>query len=447
MKRLFGTDGIRGRARTFPLDAASMYALGESTAHRLTASGLTPTVLLGMDTRESGREIARALAAGVRAGGGRPRFAGVIPTPGIAYLCRIENAGAAISISASHNPWQDNGVKIFGHDGMKLSDELEMQIETEMLEIRVEGRDPGDDASVVLEPTLTQVYEDFLIRGIGEGVLDGLRVVVDAGHGAASTIGPSVFERAGAEVIAIFNEPDGRNINEACGALHPEQMAEAVQQEKAAFGVSFDGDADRVIFADDSGKVRNGDEILFLLATARKNQGRLRTPVVVATVMSNFGFEKRLAEEGISLVRANVGDKYVLEKMIEHHASIGGEQSGHIIDLDVHTTGDGIHTALVMGALLAQSDRPFSQMKTFEPMPQVLLNQKVASKPPLEALATYQAVLAEETEALGDDVRILVRYSGTENLVRVMVEGPDAVRISETAERLRDAIARDAGIP
>lgn len=443
MKNLFGTDGIRGRARTFPLDAASMYALGESTAHRLIASGLTPTVLLGMDTRESGPEIARALAAGIRAGGGRARFAGIIPTPGIAYLCRTEDAGAAISISASHNPWHDNGVKLFGHDGMKLSDEIEKQIESEMLEIRVEGRDPGDDARVVLEPLLAQRYEDFLVQGLGEGVLDGTRVVVDSGHGAAYEIGPRVFERVGAEVIAVFNEPDGRNINDGCGALHPEQMAEAVKQEKAAFGVSFDGDADRVIFADDSGRVRNGDEILFLFATTRKREGRLRRSVVVATVMSNLGFEKRLKEEDIELVRANVGDKYVLEKMIEHGASIGGEQSGHIIDLDVHTTGDGIHTALVMGGLLAGSESPFSRMKTFDPMPQVLLNQKIASKPALEALPTYQAVLAEELAALGDDVRILVRYSGTENLVRVMVEGPDAVRIGETAEKLRDAIAKD----
>lgn len=443
MKRLFGTDGIRGRARTFPLDAASMFALGESTAHRLVASGLTPTVLLGMDTRESGPEIARALAAGIRAGGGRPRFAGIIPTPGIAFLCRTEDAGAGISISASHNPWHDNGVKIFGHDGMKLSDELEKQIEKEMLEIRVEGRDPGDAAAVVLEPGLAAEYEDFLVRGLGEDALDGVRVVVDAGHGAAYEIGPRVFERVGAEVIAIFNEPDGRNINDGCGALHPQEMAEAVRQEKAALGVSFDGDADRVIFADDSGRIRNGDEILFLLATARKREGRLRRPVVVATVMSNLGFEKRLREEEIELVRANVGDKYVLEKMIEHQASIGGEQSGHIIDLDVHTTGDGIHTALVMGGLLSACDVPFSRMETFEPMPQVLLNQKIASKPPLESLPTYQAVLTEETAALGDDVRILVRYSGTENLVRVMVEGPDAVRIGQTAERLRDALAKD----
>jgi phosphoglucosamine mutase len=443
MKRLFGTDGIRGRTRTFPLDVATMFALGESTAHRLKAAGQNPTVLLGMDTRESGPEIARALAAGVRAGGGTARFAGVIPTPGIAYLCRIEDAGAAISISASHNPWQDNGVKLFGHNGMKLSDDLERQIETEMLEIRVEGRAPGDDISVKLEPRFIREYEDFLVRGLGEGSLDGLRVVVDAGNGAAFEIGPRVFERTGAEVIAIFNEPDGRNINEGCGALHPEKMAEAVVQEKAAFGVAFDGDADRAIFADDNGKVRNGDEILYLLATARKRVGRLEHPVVVATVMSNLGFEKRLEEDGIELVRADVGDKYVLEQMLAHGASIGGEQSGHIIDLDVHTTGDGIHTALVVAELLANCETAFSGIKTFEPLPQVLLNQKVANKPPLDSLETYQTVLAEESAALGKDGRILVRYSGTENLVRVMVEGEDAVRISQTAERLRDALAKD----
>lgn len=445
MKRLFGTDGIRGRAHTFPLDLATMFALGESTSHRLAATGRSTTVVLGMDTRESGPDIARALTAGIRAGGGDAVFAGVIPTPGVAYLCRVRNAGAGISISASHNPWQDNGVKIFGHDGMKLSDELEKQIETEMLDIRVEERKLPDDAEVVVDPTLMIRYEDFLVERISPGAFKGVKVVVDAGNGAAWRVGPRVFERTGAEVVSLSIDPDGRNINKGCGALHPERMAELVAKEGAAFGVSFDGDADRVIFADDVGKVRNGDEVIYLLGTLRFENGDLPNPLVVATVMSNLGFEKKLKEKGIELVRADVGDKYVLEKMIEHHATIGGEQSGHIIDLDFHTTGDGIHTALAMGSLLIDTGVPFSRTETFTPMPQVLLNQKISSKPPLEEIAGYQSALAEEISRLGDDGRILVRYSGTENLVRVMVEGFDAFAIGETAERLRNVLAVEIG--
>jgi phosphoglucosamine mutase len=420
-----------------------MLALGESTAHRLIAAQITPVVILGMDTRESGTDIARALVAGIERGGAVARFAGVIPTPGVAFLCRSTDSGAAISISASHNPWQDNGVKIFGHDGMKLSDEIEKQIEAEMLAIRQDDAGSGVDARLVEETALRGSYEEFLVRGIAPGALAGKRVVLDAGNGAAYAIGACIFSRAGADVVAIFCDPDGRNINDGCGALHPERMAQAVVRERADFGVSFDGDADRVIFADDRGTIRNGDEVLYLLATRRKAAGRLGAPVVVATVMSNLGFEKRLRDEGIRLVRANVGDKYVLEKMIENNASIGGEQSGHVIDLDVHTTGDGIHTALITGEILANETLPFSQIPTFEPMPQVLLNRKVSAKPPLESLEHYCQALADEESKLGVEGRILVRYSGTENLVRVMVEGADAEGILRTASRLGDVLEKE----
>lgn len=449
MRVLFGTDGIRGRARQYPLDPATMFALGEALAHRLKTGALDgsggqpaahgPRVLLGMDTRESGPEIARGLAAGMRNGGGEATLIGVIPTPGVAYLCRTSNAVAAISISASHNPFEDNGVKIFGHDGMKIPDAIEELIEDELRELR-------RDDSVVPEtplqdsPELVEQYERFLASGVKPKALAGKRIVLDAGNGAAYRIAPDVFRRVGAEVKLINAEPNGRNINENAGALHPEGLAAAVRSSGADFGVAFDGDADRAIFVDDKGKVRDGDEIIYLWAQHLKRGGRLTGNRVVTTVMSNFGFERQLAADGIWLDRAQVGDKYVLELMLGNGAVIGGEQSGHIIDLTVHTTGDGIHTALVFGEILAGASRPFSQLETFDPMPQLLVNEKVASKPPLDSLPRYQAALRAALEDLGDRGRILVRYSGTENLVRVMVEGEDDVQIRRLAEELRNVL-------
>jgi phosphoglucosamine mutase len=441
MRELFGTDGIRGKAREYPLDPATMFALGEALAHRL---GVKPRVLMGMDTRESGPEIARALAAGLAAGGGEGVLIGVIPTPGVAYLCRISDAVAAISISASHNPFEDNGVKIFGHDGMKLPDAVEEQIEDELRAIRrdsvfVDSEDLPDS------PDLVEAYERFLISSVRPSALAGRKVVLDGGHGAAYRIAPDVFRRVGAEVVVINDQPNGRNINEKSGALHPEGLADVVVKQNADFGVAFDGDADRAIFADDTGKIRDGDEIIYLWATSLKQRGKLPGNAVVTTVMSNFGFEAQLKKDGIALVRAQVGDKYVLEQMLQRNAILGGEQSGHVIDLELHTTGDGIHTALVFGEILAERGEKFSALRTFEPMPQLLLNEKVASKPPLESLPNYQAAAAKAMKDLGGRGRILVRYSGTENLVRVMVEGEDEKQITKIAEELRAVLKSEIG--
>ena len=437
MRTLFGTDGIRGKAHRYPLDPATIFALGEALAHRLRgAHSVRPVILLGMDTRESGPEIANALAAGIAEGGGTATFIGIVPTPAAAYLCRTSDAAAGISISASHNPFDDNGVKIFGHDGMKLPDAVEEEIEDELRALR---RENVAIPFVELSPSvdLIRKYEDFLAGGVAPNALAGVRVVLDTGNGAAYEIAPEVFRRAGAKVQVINDKPNGLNINENAGALHPERLAKVVMKEKAEFGVAFDGDADRAIFVDDWGKVRDGDEILYLWAHKLRAEGKLEPPCVVTTVMSNYGFERQLRADGIELVRAQVGDKYVLEKMLERGAILGGEQSGHIIDLSVHTTGDGIHTALVFGELLARAGRPFSQLGTFTPMPQVLLNQEVASKPPLESLPRYQAALAEAEQQLGGEGRVLVRYSGTENKVRVMVEGPDEAATRTIAEHLR----------
>lgn len=443
MRSLFGTDGIRARADEFPLDTATMFALGEALAHRL-ASDRPPSILLGMDTRESGPRIAHALIAGIRAGGGEASFIGVVPTPAVAYLCRTSDAAAGISISASHNPFEDNGVKVFGRDGMKLSDTLEKTIEEELLALRREGT-TVDDLPLDEDTELIRKYEEFLVGGLPSGALKGQRVVLDTGHGAAFRIGPEVFRGAGAEVTVLNAAPNGRNINEQSGALHPEGLAEAVRQSGADLGIAFDGDADRAIFVDDQGSVRNGDEILYLWAAREKSEGKLAGNTVVATVMSNLGFEKKLEAEGIRLLRAAVGDKYVLEMMVEHDAMLGGEQSGHIIDLLVHTTGDGLHTGLMISQLLREERKSFSKLQTFEPMPQVLLNLKVKSKPPLESLPTYSRV-AEASEAeLDGRGRILVRYSGTENLARVMVEGESDDQIREVASRLLDALRSDIG--
>ncbi|HEV7572316.1 MAG TPA: phosphoglucosamine mutase [Thermoanaerobaculia bacterium] len=462
MRTLFGTDGIRGKAHQYPFDGPTMFALGEALAHRLRAAGVGsresgvgdqsdqllrhptpdtrhPTILLGMDTRESGPEIARALTAGIEHGGGQAIFIGIVPTPGVAYLCRTSDAAAGISISASHNPFEDNGVKIFGHDGMKIPDAVEEQIEEELRAIRRESVTIPEIATED-NAELIERYERFLDDGVAPDTLRGRKVVLDTGNGAAFRIAPEVFRRAGAEVVVINDQPDGRNINDGCGAMHPEGLAKVVVEQKADFGVAFDGDADRAIFADDAGKIRDGDEIIYLWAQRLKRNGALKGGCVVTTVMSNFGFEQQLRDDGIELCRANVGDKYVLEMMIERGASIGGEQSGHIIDLTVHTTGDGIHTALVFGELLAQADKPFSHLRTFTPMPQLLLNEPVASKPPLESLPKYQAALAEAQSQLDGKGRILVRYSGTENKVRVMVEGPDKTLITRIAETLRDVL-------
>ncbi|HMC23563.1 MAG TPA: phosphoglucosamine mutase [Thermoanaerobaculia bacterium] len=444
MRVLFGTDGIRGKAHQYPLDPPTMFALGEALTHRLKRAGGQGRVLMGMDTRESGPEIARALSAGLAAGGGTADYIGIIPTPGVAYLCRTSDANAGISISASHNPYDDNGVKIFGHDGMKIPDADEEQIEDELRAIR---RDNVSIPAIDLHENreLIEKYERFLVSGVAPNVLRSMKVVLDAGNGAAFRIAPEVFRRVGADVRVINDQPNGRNINENAGALHPEGLASVVVAEKANFGVAFDGDADRAIFVDDAGRVRDGDEIIYLWAQRLSRKGKLTGGCVVTTVMSNFGFERQMKDDGIELCRAQVGDKYVLEMMLQRRAILGGEQSGHIIDLTVHTTGDGIHTALVLGELLAEAGQPFSKLHTFDAMPQILLNQQVGSKPPLESLPKYQAALRAAESDLAGGGRILVRYSGTENKVRVMVEGPDEKQIKRIAESLREILRQEIG--
>lgn len=445
MRTLFGTDGIRGKAHEYPLDPSTMFALGRTLAKKFEQRGAAhPVVLLGRDTRESGPEIANALALGIEAEGGRAIQIGVIPTPGVAYLCTRTDAVAGISISASHNPFEDNGVKVFGHDGMKLADEIEFEIEQELLSIREEKHlSLGDDPGMTVE--LIEKYEDFLSEGSDAKALQGTKIVLDAGHGAAYRIAREVFTRLGADVSVINAAPNGSNINENSGALHPEELGREVVRLGADLGVAFDGDADRAIFVDDEGKIRDGDEILYVWGRYLRDSGQLRGNTIVSTVMSNFGFEKQLVADGIQLLRAPVGDKYVLEQMLRSDAVLGGEQSGHVIDRLVHTTGDGIHTAIAVTKILKKSGSRFSALKTFEPMPQVLVNLKVARKPPLETLPAYVAAAARAESQLSGSGRILVRYSGTENLVRVMVEGADQSLIETIAQQLTETLRAEIG--
>ncbi len=440
-RELFGTDGIRGHADSYPLDDATMYALGRALARDLEGN---PTILLGMDTRESGPRIARALAAGIESEGGHAQLLGVIPTPGVAWLCRETKADAGVSISASHNPWEDNGVKVFGSNGMKLPDSLESKIEKDLLSLRDEAIEVPDSVAVD-RPELIGTYEDFLVSIVGEGSLEGLSIIADTGHGAAYQIARHVLERCGANVDIINDAPDGKNINERSGALHPDSLADAVRARGADAGVAFDGDADRAILVDDQGTIRDGDEILLLWARDLDRRDELRNRLVVSTVMSNLGFEKALRSMGIDLIRAKVGDKYVLEQMIENDGVLGGEQSGHVIDLNHHTTGDGILTALSVFRVIKGSGKKFSELETFEPAPQILVNTKVASKPPLDSLQKYQEAANHYEQELGSRGRILVRYSGTENLVRVMVEGEDQERIEEIANDLSAILKTEIG--
>lgn len=443
MRVLFGTDGIRGKAHRYPLDPPTIFALGEAMSHRLRKqTGAAPQLVVGMDTRESGPEIANTLAAGIIAGGGQALFIGVAPTPAVAYLCRVSNAAAGISVSASHNPFDDNGLKIFGHNGMKLGDAIEEEIENELRALR---HDEVGVPAVNLAPddSLIRKYEDFLLSCVAPNALAGMRVVLDTGNGAAYRIAPEVFRRAGADVTIINDQPNGMNINDNAGAMHPQQVARAVIEERADLGVALDGDADRAICTDDRGRIRNGDEIIYLWAQKLRHEGKLPHLRVVGTVMSNFGFERQLRHDGIELLRANVGDKYVLELMLQCGAILGGEQSGHIIDLSMHTTGDGTRAGLAVAELAANAGGSLCNLPSFTATPQVLRNEYVPARPPLESLPRFQAAAAEAERELDGNGRILVRYSGSESMVRVMVEGPDEAITHRIAGTLADILKEE----
>jgi phosphoglucosamine mutase len=447
-RQLFGTDGIRGVAGEYPLDAATVHALGVALGDVAAQLAPDPEVVIGMDTRESGPRIAAQVAGGLARRGVRVRLAGVTTTPGVAYLTRNNPFVAGVMISASHNPYRDNGIKLFGHSGYKLPDAEEHAIEQEIFTLLKFGVDPVP-CELAVDPGLDRHYVDFLTSTMNR-TLEGVRMFVDCGNGAASGLATELFGSLGARVAAMCAVPDGRNINLGCGALHVEKLRERVLADGVDVGVAFDGDADRAIFISASGKIVDGDAVLLMAARRLKSQGKLKgpdgKPTVVATVMSNLGLERALASHGIGLLRTPVGDKYVLEEMVRKGAVLGGEQSGHVIFLDYATTGDGLLTALRVLEIMQESGAGLDELtRELEIYPQRLVNVRVRSKRPLAELPAVTEEIRKAESAFGDAGRVLVRFSGTEPLARVMVEGPDLAQVEAFASRIAGVIEQELG--
>jgi phosphoglucosamine mutase len=447
-KELFGTDGVRGVPGEPPLDDRTLYAIGRALAGHLRASDATPRVLIGMDTRESGPQIALRLAEGLMDGGALPFSAGIITTPGVACLVRQNQFSAGLVVSASHNPYTDNGVKLIARTGMKFPDETEADIEQSIFSGRDTWENNARAFGIGLDPNpeFDQGYIEYLRSRVMIGAsLGGMKVVLDCANGAASELGPALFHSLGANVVAIHNSPNGRNINDGCGSLHPEALQKKVVETGAALGAAFDGDADRAIFASASGKIVNGDGTLLAMARHMRATNTLKGDAVIGTTMANLGLEKALARDNLTLTRTPVGDRYVLEEMLRSGANLGGEQSGHVIFLDHSTTGDGLLTALKMACLVALRgplDALVADLKVF---PQTIVNVPVRSKPPLETLPEVSAALAEAERALAGNGRINLRYSGTEPLARVMVEAEREEDVTRWSQALASAVRATLG--
>ncbi len=453
MKKLFGTDGIRGVAGQPPLDGPTVHAIGLALAHTLKATTPSPRVLLGMDTRESSESIAAILTAGLIAGGAAVESAGVITTPAIAFLTHTHHFATGIVISASHNPWKDNGIKLFGPDGFKLPDATELAIEDEIFHHLEAAAAPSEQTPQV--PPVNEAdraeYIRFLLAAVPGLSLDGKRIVVDCANGAASSVAPQLFSelnaKGGGEVVITHASPDGFNINEFCGALHPDVVAAEVVNQKASMGITFDGDADRALFADENGNVVNGDAVLLLAARDLQLRGLLTNDTVVATTMSNMGLEAALKRSGIQMLRAAVGDKYVLEQMLSTGAALGGEQSGHIIFSGRSTTGDGLLTALLVLDTVHRSGKSLSELiADLKVFPQVIVNVKVREKKPLEDIPTVATAIRAAEKELADSGRVVIRYSGTEALCRVMIEAESEPLMRHHANTIADAIRTELGV-
>ncbi len=438
--QLFGTDGVRGVANVFPMTSEVAMQLGRALAYLIRNGPHRHRVIIGKDTRLSGYMIEHALASGIMSMGVDVSLVGPLPTPAIANLTTSMRADAGAVISASHNEYQDNGIKFFWRDGFKLPDETEKTIETLIFEKALDS----------LRPTATKIgsasrmvdaqgrYIVFLKNTFPpELTLEGMTIVIDCANGAGYRVGPAVLEELGAKVISIGVSPNGRNINHQCGALHPGALAKAVLKHKANVGIALDGDADRLVVVDDTGQIVDGDALMAIAAVEMAQRGTLKKKTLVSTVMSNVGLERAMGAEGIKVVRTNVGDRYVVEAMRKGGYSLGGEQSGHLVFLDRSTTGDGTLAALQMLAVICRSQKPLSQLKRmFEAVPQVLLNLPVREKRELSKLASVQKQIAAVEKRLGKNGRVLVRYSGTEPKVRILVEGPDAKQIRAHAEEI-----------
>lgn len=443
--KLFGTDGIRGTANQFPMVPDVVVKIGQAIGYLIrTKKIVSPSknmkVVIGKDTRLSGYMIEQALASGLNSMGIYVQLVGPLPTPGIGYLTRTMRAVAGIVISASHNAYQDNGIKIFGPNGFKLDDTLEKEIEKLVAE---------DNLLQLLPPSQevgrTRRIEDAQGRYIVHAkstfpldyTLEGLRIVLDTAHGASYKVSPAIFEELGAEVIQLGSQPNGTNINDKSGALHPSQISQAVIQYRADVGIGLDGDADRVVMVDEKGKILNGDHIIAICALHMKSKNLLRNNTIVVTQMSNFGLEKKMLEHGIKTIKTNVGDKYVVEEMRKNNYNLGGEQSGHIIFLDHSTTGDGTVAALNVLSVVKETGKQMSELSSvFQDMPQVLINCRVRRRQTLDTLKGYSELLKEKEKLLAGEGRIFIRFSGTEPLIRILVEGPDKTKITNIAEEM-----------
>ncbi len=447
-RTLFGTDGIRGIAGEPPLDTTTVFAAGLALGHSLRRSATDPKVILGRDTRESSVWIASMVMAGLREAGVAVESAGIVPTPAVAYLARSHGFHAGVVISASHNPWRDNGIKLFGGDGFKLPDAEELAIEDEIFQhaSSVSAPNPATLPPMQDNAALQHDYVQMLLDSVPGLDLTGQHIVADCAHGAAAAVAPEIFRRLGGDVTLLNVEPNGRNINDGCGALHPEYVAAKVKERGASLGLTFDGDADRCMLAGARGNVINGDAILLMAARDLKARGMLTGNVVVATTMSNMGLEAALKRSDIRMLRAPVGDRYVLEQMQQHNAALGGEQSGHILFPHLATTGDGLLTALVVLDLVARTGKSVDELTAdLKVFPQVIVNVKVREKKPLESIPQVAAAIRAAEDELKDSGRVVIRYSGTEALARVMIEAESEEAMHRHANAIADTIRQELG--
>jgi phosphoglucosamine mutase len=445
--QLFGTDGIRAPFGEHPLDRPTVVALGLELARTLAAASAAPHVVLGGDTRDSTITLCHWLAAGLAAGGARVTYLDTLPTPGVAWAVRALGARAGVSVSASHNPWPDNGIKLFDSAGRKWAPAAEAALERALEERRRAGQPASTEPALTVDRAGYEAYVAFLTALLpGAGALAGLSVVLDTANGATHEIAPRVFAAHGAAVRRIGGEPDGRNINRRCGSTHPEALAAAVVAAAADLGIAFDGDGDRALLVDAEGEVRDGDAMLYLWARALFAEGHLDPPAIVATSMSNLGLEQALRASGIAVVRCDVGDRVVMETMRARGIKLGGEQSGHLVHAPTTSTGDGLVTALTMAHLVKAAGRPLARLLAgFRRFPQVLRNVRVREKRPFAELPAVAAAQAEVEAELAGNGRLVLRYSGTEPLARIMLEGPELATIEAQAARLERAIVDAVG--
>ena len=449
MGRLFGTDGIRGEANRYPMNSAIAFSVGQAVTYILKKSSHKPRLIIGKDTRISGYMLESSIEAGITSMGGVPYLVGVLPTPGIAFITQSMRADAGIVISASHNPYEDNGIKIFSGSGFKLSDEQEETIENLVLEGKLpdmvpSARDMG--RAYRLDDVLGR-YIVFLKNTFPRELsIEDMKIVIDAANGATYKVAPETFFELGADIDVIHNKPNGLNINENCGSQHTHDLKQRVIEKKAAIGLAFDGDGDRLIAIDEQGREITGDQILIICAKTLKDEGRLKNDLIVSTVMSNLGLMIACKSYNFRHHASRVGDRYVLEDMLSLGASIGGEQSGHMIFLDHHTTGDGIVTAIQLIASMIKTGKPLSELaKMMDVYPQKLINVPVKSNPEISSVPQVVDVIRQVEKELGDGGRVLVRYSGTRNVCRVMVEGPSDELTEKHCRQIAEVIQRLLG--